>query len=61
MNQLEKNKIISDAIRATRLKRKSQACKVFKFKVNRSALSNEQKNSLKMFFVEAKRNKQIII
>ena len=61
MNQLEKNKIISDAIRATRLKRKSQACKVFKFKVNRSALSNEQKNSLKMFFVEAKRVYNYII
>lgn len=61
MNQLDKNKIISDAIKATRLKRKSQACKVFKFKVNRSALSNEQKNSLKMFFVEAKRVYNYII
>lgn len=61
MNQLEKNKIISDAIKATRLKRKSQACKVFKFKVNKSSLSNEQKNSLKMFFVEAKRVYNYII
>lgn len=61
MNQLEKNKIISDAIKVTRLKRKSQACKVFKFKVNRSALSNEQKNSLKMFFVESKRVYNYII
>lgn len=61
MNQLEKNKIISDAIKATRLKRKSQTCKVFKFKVNKSSLSNEQKNSLKMFFVESKRVYNYII
>ena len=61
MNRLDKNKIISNAIKATRLKRKSQACKVFKFKVNRSALSKEQKNSLKMFFVETKRVYNYII
>ena len=61
MNQLEKNKAISDAIKATRLKRKGQTCKVFKFKVNKSSLNNEQKNSLKMFFVETKRIYNYII
>lgn len=55
MNQLEKNKIISDAIRATRLKRKDQTCKVFKFKIDKSSLNKEQKESIKMFFVESKR------
>jgi len=55
MDQLEKNKIISDAIKATRLKRKDQTCKVFKFKIDKSSLNKEQKESIKMFFVESKR------
>ena len=55
MNQEEKNKIIRDAISATRSKRKHQICKVFKFKVDRSSLTRQQKESLKMFFVECKR------
>jgi len=55
MNQLEKNKIISDAIKATRLKRKDQTCKVFKFKIDKSSLNKEQKEAIKMFFVESKR------
>ena len=55
MNQLEKNKVISDAIKATRLKRKYQTCKVFKFKIDKSSLNKEQKESIKMFFIESKR------
>ena len=55
MNQEEKNKIIRDAISATRSKRKHQICKVFKFKVDRSSLTRQQKESLKMFSVECKR------
>ena len=55
MDRLEKNKRIKDSISATRSKRKHQTCKVFKFKINRSSLSRQQKEALKMFFVEAKR------
>lgn len=55
MNQIEKNKLISEAIKATTLKRKSQSCKTFKFKIDRSSLSKEQLNSIKMFFIETKR------
>ena len=55
MTQQEKNRAISNAISATRKKRKSQVCKVFKFKIDRDSLNKEQKESLKMFFIEAKR------
>ena len=55
MKQEEKNKRISEARKATSLKRKSQICKTFKFKVDKSSLSCAQKEALKMFFVEAKR------
>ena len=55
MNQQEKNKAISNAISATRSKRKGQTCKVFRFKIDKSSLNKEQKESIKMFFVEAKR------
>jgi putative transposase len=54
MNKADKNKIISESISATRKKRKSQICKTFRFKVDKKALTREQKDALKMFFVEAK-------
>ena len=55
MDQLLKNKIISEKRKATALKHRSQICKTFKFKVDKSSLSCSQKETLKMFFVEAKR------
>ena len=52
-NQI-KNKKIADARRSTMLKRHNQLCKTFKFKVNKSCLSKQQSEQLKMLFVEAK-------
>ena len=54
MIQSEKNKLIGDKRRLTTVKRKSQICKSFKFKVLRSSLTSLQKEQLKMYFVEAK-------
>lgn len=51
----DKNQIIREAISATRSKRKSQVCKSFRFKVDRSSLSATQRDALKMFFIETKR------
>ena len=51
----EKNMIIKEKGRNTRLKRRSQTCKTFKFKINKSSLKRKQLESLKMFFVETKR------
>ena len=51
----EKNMIIKEKGRNTRLKRRSQTCRTFKFKINRSSLKKKQLESLKMFFVETKR------
>lgn len=57
----EKNKILKEAISATRSKRALQTCKTFKFKIDKSSLSKEQKESIKMFFVEAKRTYNYIL
>ena len=54
MIQTEKNKLIGDQRRLTAVKRKSQVCKSFKFKVLRSSLTSLQKEQLKMYFVESK-------
>lgn len=54
MDQLEKNKLISEKGKQTRVKRKTQVCKTFTFKVNKSSLTAEQKEWLTMIFVEAK-------
>ena len=51
----EKYMMIKEKGRNTRLKRRSQTCRTFKFKINRSSLKREQLESLKMFFVETKR------
>lgn len=61
MNQSNKNQAIRDAIRATRLKRKNQIGKSFRFKIDKSSLSRSQKESLKMFFIESKRLYNYII
>ena len=54
MDRLEKNKNIAQTMRETYAKRKSQICKCFKFKIDKSNLSKQQANHLKMMFVEAK-------
>lgn len=45
---------IKDSILRTREKRKSQKCRVFELKVINSRLNKVQKETLKMFFIEAK-------
>lgn len=50
----EKNIKIRNSILMTRLRRKSQACRVFKVKIDYSKLNAKQKEQLKMIFVEAK-------
>lgn len=50
----QRNNAIRDAIIATRNKRKSQICKTFKFKIDYNHLNLQQKESLKMMFVETK-------
>jgi len=50
----EKNIKIGQTRNKTRDKRKHQVCKVFKIKIQDNSLSHKQKESLKMFFVEAK-------
>ena len=54
MDRLEKNKNIANTMKETYAKRKSQICKCFKFKIDKSNLSKDQANQIKMQFVEAK-------
>ena len=54
MNRLEKNKTIASTMRETYAKRKSQICKCFRFKIDMSNLSKQQREQIKMQFVEAK-------
>ena len=54
MLQEEKNKIISESMKATRERRKNQVCRVYKVKVDYSRLSKQQKEDFKLLFLEAK-------
>ena len=54
MSNTKKNKQIAETMRLTMLKRNSQICKTFKFKVDKSRLNCSQKEGLKMLLVEAK-------
>ena len=54
MTRQEKNKQISESMRLTKMKRSSQICKSFKFKIDKSHLNNSQKEDIKMLLVEAK-------
>jgi len=54
MSNTKKNKQIAETMRLTLLKRNSQICKTFKFKVDKSRLNCSQKEGLKMLLVEAK-------
>ena len=51
---LERNKLIGENGRHTREKRKTQICKTFRFKIYWDRLNKQQKECLKMMFVEAK-------
>ena len=51
---LTKNEQIKKSLQATRLKRKSQTCKVYTVKIDESHLSMRQQEQLKMLFIEAK-------
>ena len=52
--RLAKNNKIKEKGQETRLKRKSQVCRVFRFKIDFSHLNQNQREHLKMLFVEAR-------
>ena len=51
---LERNKLIRENGLKTRIKRAKQICKTFRFKIDYNNLNKQQKEHLKMLFVEAK-------
>lgn len=53
-NRLDKNARIADTQRATYEKRKSQVCRVFQIKIQSNKLTVNQREELKMLFVEGK-------
>ena len=53
--RLDKNSRIREHGRLTKLKRKSQLCRVFRLKIDTSHMNQAQQLHLKMIFVEAKR------
>ena len=54
MTREEKNKKIKETFIQTHERRKQQSCKVYTVKIQNSALNKQQKETLKMMFVEAK-------
>jgi len=51
---LERNKLIGENGLKTRMKRTKQICKTFRFKIDYNNLNKQQKEYIKMLFVEAK-------
>ena len=51
---LERNKLIRENGLKTRMKRAKQICKTFRFKIDYNNLNQQQKEHIKMLFVEAK-------
>lgn len=51
---LEKSKAIAETLKATKVKRKTQICKVREMKVIKNKLSKEQAEHLRLLFLEAK-------
>ena len=51
---LERNKLIGENGLKTRMKRVKQTCKTFRFKIDYDNLNQQQKEHIKMLFVEAK-------
>jgi transposase len=54
MSTAAKNKAIKDTRKATKLRRKSLSCKVYSCKIDKSHLSKQAKEFLRMVFLEAK-------
>lgn len=52
--RLAKNKQTAETLKATRLKRQSQTCRVYTLKITTNKLTKQQAENLKMVFVEAK-------
>lgn len=52
---MDKNEQIRQSGSTTRLKRKNQQCKTFRFKVDKSHMRADQLECIKMMFVECKR------
>lgn len=52
--RLDKNESIRQAMKLTHYKRKNQVCKVYRIKIDQSALSSIQKEQLTRMFLEAK-------
>ena len=50
----KKNLNIAKTMRETYARRKSQNCRTFKFKVDKSRLTSQQKEQLKMMLIESK-------
>ena len=51
---LKRNKLIRENGLKTRMKRAKQICKTFRFKIDYDNLNKQQKEYIKMLFVEAK-------
>ena len=51
---LERNKLIGENGLKTRMKRAKQICKTFRFKIDYNNLNKQQKEHIKMLFIEAK-------
>ena len=51
---LERNKLIGENGLKTRMKRAKQTCKTFRVKIDYNNLNQQQKEHIKMLFVEAK-------
>ena len=51
---LERNKLIGENGLKTRMKRAKQICKTFRFKIDYDNLNKQQKEHIKMMFIEAK-------
>ena len=59
--RLDKNKRIAESKKATVERHKKMDCKVYTVKIQSNKLTKEQKESLKMVFVEAKWFKNYIL
>ena len=49
-----KNETIKTALKATKERRKSQTCRTFEVKIDKSHLNTHSKEQLKLLFLEAK-------
>ncbi len=54
VDSMARNEVIKATLKATKEKRKSQICKVYEVKIDKSHLNNESKEHLHVMFLEAK-------